>query len=83
MRLNNAPFILTARDFLLANLGPSRLLLIEICKIKVELRNFAEYALYVFHMLYMYIYIYIYIFLIIPYDKHRSILMQFVKSADI
>ena len=62
MRLNNAPFILTARDFLLANLGPSRLLLIEICKIKVELRNFAEYALYVFHMLYMYIYIYIYIY---------------------
>ena len=55
-----------------------RVLLIESREIKVELRDFAEYALYIFHMLY----IYIYFFLIIPYDKHRSILIQFVKSAN-
>ena len=64
-----------------------RVLLIESREIKVELRDFAEYALYIFHMLYIYIYfsiyIYIYFFLIIPYDKHRSILIQFVKSANI
>ena len=42
MQLNNAPLFLTARGFLLVNLGPSRPLLIGM---KCELRDFVDWVL--------------------------------------
>ena len=50
-----------------------RVLLIESREIKVELRDFAEYALYIFHMLYIYIYIFLYIYIYISFLSFHMI----------